>query len=587
MRLFISYARVDKPSCEPVIRELDKAHDIFYDQRLHVGERWRDEIRSKVSWCEGFIYMLTPESVASEYCQWEYSLAREEGKLIFPVLLQAKTVIPAELLEIQIADFSEGLTTQAFADLAAGIHRAEVDRLRQLIPPAQEPATAARLDIPDGWSALIAGQTALGEGRLDEAVFKLRQARESGYDFGSYVDLDRLVANAEQQLEREAHDRSAALNYAPIAQLISLPATRDLGCEAFDRFRQEYPDYDPQDVAGQCARHRQEQARVAARQRGRAPERALRAPWLNEPRAIITAAVITGILGIVATMIGTRGFGLFSGGEPTPDRLSDQPIAETGGTEEPSLPLGLQPVTRNADWEPIIQDVDGVQMARVPAGCFMMGSESGGSDEQPVHEVCFEEPFWIDVYEVTNAQYGSSGEWSGDDLPREEVDWFDAADHCESRGARLPTEAEWEYAARGPDGLVYPWGNAFDCRMGNFDDETEYDSYVIEGGEGCDGFVGTAPVGSFPGGVSWVGAYDLSGNVWEWVADWYDDGYYGTLPDPATNPQGPSSGDYRVLRGGSWNLNYTHLLRGADRNRYYPSIESYSLGFRCALSYQP
>jgi formylglycine-generating enzyme required for sulfatase activity len=264
---------------------------------------------------------------------------------------------------------------------------------------------------------------------------------------------------------------------------------------------------------------------------------------------------------------------------PTP---TPKPTVEPAVVEE----LALTGVTSNDEWTPYIQEFDGVEMALVPAGCFMMGSEGGDSSERPVHEVCFEEPFWIDVYEVTNAQYGSLGceeSSSDDDQPRNCVSWADAAAHCESRGARLPTEAEWEYAARGPDGLTYLWGDEFNCRLGNFDDETRYDLYTIEGGKGCDGFVVTAPVGSFPDGASWVGALDMSGNVWEWVADWYDDDYYDC--SPRDNPGGPDNGEYRVLRGGSWGHDGSNLLRAANRDWDNPSNEDIFNGFRCARSY--
>jgi phosphonate transport system substrate-binding protein len=260
MRLFISYARVDKPSCEPIIHELEKAHEVFYDQRLHAGERWRAEIEGRVAWCEGFVYMLTPESVASEYCQWEYGLAREGDKFIFPVLLQARTPVPDELLEIQIADFSDGLTAQAFSDLSAGIHRAEVDHLRQMIPPPERPPAAPQVDGIHGLDALTAGLAALDAGRLDAALFKLRQARASGYDFGSFVDLEGVIGEAEARLEREAYERRAELSYTPIAHLVATAATRVQGCEAFAAFREEFPDYDPQDIARQCERHREQQA---------------------------------------------------------------------------------------------------------------------------------------------------------------------------------------------------------------------------------------------------------------------------------------------------------------------------------------
>jgi hypothetical protein len=221
------------------------------------------------------------------------------------------------------------------------------------------------------------------------------------------------------------------------------------------------------------------------------------------------------------------------------------------------------PVTSNAEWTPVIQEFDGVEMALVPAGCFMMGEDGKGGEQ------CFEAPFWIDVTEVTNAQYGSSGRWSGDNLPRERVDWFDAVAHCEARGARLPTEAEWEYAARGPDGLVYPWGNEF-----------VPDNVVYAGNSGGR----TADVGSRPGGASWVGALDMSGNVWEWVSSVYEPYPY----DPTDGREVDASSDSssaRGLRGGSWLDGFSNLLRGASRDRGNPSVVVGLDGFRCARSY--
>jgi formylglycine-generating enzyme required for sulfatase activity len=167
------------------------------------------------------------------------------------------------------------------------------------------------------------------------------------------------------------------------------------------------------------------------------------------------------------------------------------------------------------------------------------------------------------------------------------IDWADSLAHCESRGARLPTEAEWEYAARGPDSLLYPWGNEFDCAKGNFDDELEYDPYAIEDHAYCDGYVATAPVGSFPEGASWVGALDMSGNVWEWVNDWYDDNYYLTLADGVVNPQGPTeSTGIQIMRGGAWSYSRIQDHHSARRLTDAEGPNQYR-GFRCALSYQP
>jgi formylglycine-generating enzyme required for sulfatase activity len=231
-------------------------------------------------------------------------------------------------------------------------------------------------------------------------------------------------------------------------------------------------------------------------------------------------------------------------------------------------------VTRNADWTPYTEAINRVEMALVPAGCFLMGNDDASYNESPAHRVCFEEPFWIDVYEVTNARFagfggaaGRTSHWTEPDRPREMITWAESAAFCELRGARLPTEAEWEYAARGPDGLEYPWGNEFRgdnvVRHRNADDRT-WD------------------VGSKSGGISWIGAHDLSGNVSEWVNDWYGD----YLPGQQVNPQGPETGQTRVRRGGSWSFSPNYLFRGAYRMTDSPDLRNDEVGFRCALSYQ-
>jgi formylglycine-generating enzyme required for sulfatase activity len=211
-------------------------------------------------------------------------------------------------------------------------------------------------------------------------------------------------------------------------------------------------------------------------------------------------------------------------------------------------------------------------MTLVPGGCFQMGSIAGNSSERPVHEVCFDEPFWIDVYEVTNEQYGSitCGDFSSDpDQPRVCVYWADALAYCQSMGRRLPTEAEWEYAARGPDGLVYPWGNEFN------EDNAVW---------GYNADRRPAAVGSKPEGVSWIGAYDMSGNVWEWVNDWHSVIYYETLAERTVNPQGPNGGTYHGMRGGSFLYGDADSLRASFRDLVNPDVDD---GIRCARSYSP
>jgi formylglycine-generating enzyme required for sulfatase activity len=288
---------------------------------------------------------------------------------------------------------------------------------------------------------------------------------------------------------------------------------------------------------------------------------------------------------------------------PPPPPAEEETTPTEEPTTEPAIALALRGVTSNDEWTSYIQEFNGVEMALVPAGCFMMGSTEDEVDyafelcekamgegecergwyegETPRHEICFDEPFWIDVYEVTNEQYGSSGKWSGDNLPRETVTWSDAVAHCEGRGARLPTEAEWEYAARGPDGLIFPWGNEFDGSRLNFCDSNcryEWTDATMD-----DGYEYTAPIGSYRDGASWAGALDMSGNVWEWVSSIYEPYPYDPTDGREADVNSDSSST-RALRGGSWNAEAS-IVRAARRGGGEPSNALYHFGFRCARSY--
>lgn len=219
---------------------------------------------------------------------------------------------------------------------------------------------------------------------------------------------------------------------------------------------------------------------------------------------------------------------------------------------------------------------DEAKMVNVPEATFTMGDThgDGDSDERPTHQVTLD-AFWIDRTEVTNAQFArfilagnsAQGHWKkyatgNDQHPVVNVTWHDALAYCRWAGKRLPTEAEWEYAARGIDGRKYPWGNTWEDIRARF---------IGNRGSGT-----TAPVGSYPTGASPFGVLDLSGNVWEWVQDWF-------APYPrrtVRNPIGPDSGAWRLVRGGSWNL-VPGILRSSNRAWFVPEYRSISLGFRC------
>ncbi|MCA0456101.1 MAG: formylglycine-generating enzyme family protein [Chloroflexi bacterium] len=237
------------------------------------------------------------------------------------------------------------------------------------------------------------------------------------------------------------------------------------------------------------------------------------------------------------------------------------PAAPTA-TPPPPTTVPVEPVTANADWTPVEQTVDGVVMVQVPPGCFMMGSDAGRRDERPASQVCFTAPYWIDKTEVTNKQFGSEGAFPGDNQPRGNLLWSEARDFCVSRGGRLPTEAEWEYAGRGPDNLMYPWGSDLVGDFLVFDQNNNNQ---------------TAEVGSKPDGASWVGALDMAGNVWEWVSS-----AYARYPYTATDGREDLADTTvdRVYRGGVHN--YIDFGAGMT-SRFSADQETrdWFVGFRC------
>ena len=260
-----------------------------------------------------------------------------------------------------------------------------------------------------------------------------------------------------------------------------------------------------------------------------------------------------------------------------------------------SLVLSVPPVAGSADLPKTATGRDGAPLNLIPAGEFLMGTSisnrDGGRDEYPERRIVID-AFYMDSVEVTNGRYlefvKASGHripehprdkkltlWQGATVPAAftdhpviNVDWYDAAAYCAWAGRRLPTEAEWERAARGTTGRRFPWGDAEPTRT--------LANYLNQWRNGA----GLEPVGSHPRGASSEGVQDLQGNVWEWVADWYDPHYYDK--GPLRNPKGPEEGTRKVIRGSGWESE-APLLRSAHRLSSDPKNRNHSLGFRCAM----
>jgi len=296
--------------------------------------------------------------------------------------------------------------------------------------------------------------------------------------------------------------------------------------------------------------------------------------------------------GLLLAMLGLLTFGCIS-----PARLLPAHSSPVPATKSPAPAVALSP-TQTVTAMPTmgigstqISPKDHMVQVYVPAGEFRMGTDPtkdsrAEKDELPQHTV-YLDAFWIDWTGVTNAQYARCvtdrqctapedtssitrhsyyGNVQYANYPVINVNWSQAQTYCTWSGRRLPSEAEWEKAARGTDGRLYPWGDAApDPGLAN---------YNYQPGD-------TTAVGSYPSGASPYGALDMAGNVWEWVSDWYSDSYY--QQSPARNPLGPDTGSDRVLRGSAWS-EPAASNRSALRVGYDPNLGDIRVGFRCAVS---
>lgn len=514
MRLFVSYARVDKPFCMHIIKMLE-VHEVWYDQRLYASQDWWSEILNRLDWCQGFIYLLSPDSVKSEYCQREYQIARSLGRIIFPVLIDEKTELPPDIAAMQYVDMSRGRTPEAVKALLSSILLAERQLQAATEPvaaPSQAPASEsltppALADVEEMMTEIA---KAMDSENYDRAVYLISQAMNNPQR-SAFVPWQKMLAEAEKGLEKQTYQRAAEREYRPIAALVQHARTRQFGCEAFRAFRKQFPDYDPLKLASTCdldASNGKPQP-----SRGRSPDIARYSlpllEWCEVPSGLVTLM------------------------PPNPSGAA--PTAGQARYVEGFF-IGRYPVT-NAQFQAFIDDPQGYAAPRWWS--FSLQAQT---------------------WRKQNAQ-PRPPQFPGDDHPRERVTWFEAVAFAlwlsEKTGLKLslPTELQWQRAAQGDDGRLYPWGSTFDPTRCNTKES---------------GFNKTTPVTRYANGVSPFGLYDMAGNVWEWCLD---------VENSASETPSLVGDGKRVIRGGSFigdqSRAQTHFKFYVPPGTFYPSI-----GFR-------
>ncbi len=489
MRLFISYARVDLSFCEELIKLLAPSHEIWYDQRLHVGAKWWDVICSKLEWCEGFVYLISADSLKSSYCQEELKIAIGSGKPIFPILIQPRLFIPDHLTDYQYVDMGSGVTPDSIARLLHAITEAERNLsksapLSQAIKPLPakvvstveevESATSttvngsmATSDLPQTPPGELEAQSidiidkinkALAERHYDEAVFLIKNAKKNGF-VSSFLHLEDLLQQAEKLLQEQAYLRSARREYGPIYALSKNPLFIEQACSAFEKFRQRYPDYDPQNLAALCVSNLMPQLE-----------------WCEIPEGDILM------------------------------RINGRDVYY----HVDSFYISKYPIT-NDQFQTFID------------------AEDGYSNDQ----------WWNFLPEA--AEWHKSHpeplpvEFRWGNHPRQNVCWYEAVAFCRwlsrklKRRILLPTEMQWQRAAQGDDNRLYPWGATFKKGYCN-----TRESQLRT----------TTSVDRYPENESPFGVRDMIGNVWEWCLN--------TEFKPGKKKRKKESGAPRAVRGGSY-----------------------------------
>ena len=550
-QIFISYSRVDRPFTRKLEDSLRRVYTVWYDEALTGGQDWWNEILNQIDDCDVFIYLLSEDSVKSNYCLAEYDVARTLHKKILPVLIRQRTSIPDRLSRLHYVDMSEGFTAQSITDL-----RDALDRLIQQLPGEVLPVyKLTRPPVPE---------------ITDKPLFEFR------FSIVSTVVVVAVVIIAATLIlltrGRSSGSLSAGIPTSQLPEADSAVVVTQVTQEPSSTLMPTStltPTVTPSETAGPATQVRIDSTSTAQAVAFFATVTA--ALWT--PTATSTFTSTPDVTQTYDSEL--RILRLTNTAEAWTSTPSPSPTA-TLTEEQRALRLAVGGVNSNEEWTPYTKNLLGLEMVLVPSGCFFMGSEDGDEDERPMREQCVETPFWIGRFEVTNGQYldgqparsidqDCDGATSVSNHPQNCINWYSARGFCSEFGARLPTELEWEYAARGPSSLLYPWGNSF------LPSNTVY----VDASESV-----SAEVGSRPTGASWVGAMDMSGNVWEWTSSLIEDYPYSQ----ASHEDDSELSSQRVIRGGSFS-NPDFILRASNRLDLPPGQALANTGFRCARDF--
>jgi hypothetical protein len=408
MQLFISYARVDHPYCVQIVEIFENPHEVWYDRRLLVGQLWWEEIKRQITICDGFVYLLSPESIKSKYCRKEFEIALMMGKPVFPIRIHKKSseplILPKGLEQFQEVDISKGLTPHAVKALLMGIYDFEQRQRENCIngDAASNGKNASRTPSAPPFeinpkTLMSDVRKAMEEGNYDKAVFLLKQAKEADCEI-EFVDLDGTLQKTEALLERQSYLRNAKKAYEPIVEMVKNEKLREQGLDSFKRFRKRYSDYDPEGFASLCLADL-------------VPE----LEWCDVTE------------GEVAVVYGQK----------------------TINFHVDAFKIGKYPIT-NAQFKAFVQAKDGY--ANPEWWKFSPHAQKWHEENPKPAKSKFA---WGDHPFMRVSWYGAMAFCR----------WFNS--HAVNFTIALPTEQQWQRAAQGDDGRTYPWGNRFSKKRCN------------------------------------------------------------------------------------------------------------------------